>query len=122
VARRGNDLLGVVSFHGALDTQHPAQAGAVKAKILVCHGDADPFVPAEQVAKFEKEMKDANADVKVIKYPEAKHAFTNPDVDKVGLDGAAYQKAADEKSWNDMQQFFKELFGGATPAAPAATK
>jgi dienelactone hydrolase len=112
MARRGGgDLLGVISFHGALDTQHPAQVGEVKAKILVCHGDADPFVPAEQLAKFEKEMKDAGADVKVIKYPDAKHAFTNPDVDKVGLEGAAYNKAADEKSWNDMQQFFKELFG-----------
>jgi dienelactone hydrolase len=31
----------------------------VKARILVCHGDADPFVPPEQLAKFEKEMKDA---------------------------------------------------------------
>jgi dienelactone hydrolase len=111
MARRGQELLGVVSFHGALDTEHPAQSGAVKAKVLACTGDADPLVPREQVEKFEKEMKDAAADLKLIHYPDAKHAFTNPAADKVGMDAIGYNKAADEKSWNDMLQFFKELFG-----------
>jgi dienelactone hydrolase len=113
MARRGQELLGIVSFHGGLETEHPAQNGAVKAKVLVCTGDADPLVPAEQVQKLEKEMKDAGADAKVIHYPDAKHAFTNPNADKYGMPPIGYNKAADEKSWNDMQQFFKELFGGS---------
>ena len=112
LARRGQDLLGVVSFHGTLDTEHPAQSGQVKTKVLVCHGDADSFVPPEQLAKFEKEMKDAGADAKVIHYPNAKHAFTNPAADKVGMEAIGYNREADQKSWADMQQFFKELFGG----------
>jgi dienelactone hydrolase len=116
MARRGQDLLGVVSFHGVLDTEHPAQDGAVKAKILVCQGDTDPFVPPEQLEKFEQEMKKANANYKVIHYPEAKHAFTNPNADKAGIEGVSYNKAADEKSWQDMQAFFKEIFG--SPATP----
>src|SRR5687768_9199502 len=61
LARAGEDLKGVVSFHGALDTKEP-QRGQVKTKILVLHGDADPFVPPQQVAAFEQEMKDAGAD------------------------------------------------------------
>src|SRR5436190_5934240 len=113
MARRGQELVGVVSFHGNLETEHPAQPGAVKAKVLVCTGDADPLVPAEQVQKLEKEMKDAGADAKIIHYPDAKHAFTNPNADKYGMPPIGYNKAADEKSWNDMQQFFKELFGGS---------
>ena len=52
LARAGEDLKGVVSFHGALDTKQPAQPGQVKAKILVLHGAADPFVPPQQLAAF----------------------------------------------------------------------
>ncbi len=115
LARAGEDLKGVVSFHGALDTKEPAKAGQVKPKILVLHGAADPFVPPQQLEAFEKEMKDAKADYKVVQYEGAQHAFTNPDVDKVKLDGAKYQKAADEQSWKAMQDFFREIFGDAAP-------
>ncbi|MCZ6679207.1 MAG: dienelactone hydrolase family protein, partial [Candidatus Poribacteria bacterium] len=41
MARLGVDLDGVVSFHGSLSTSKPAQPGAIKAKILVCHGADD---------------------------------------------------------------------------------
>jgi dienelactone hydrolase len=39
----------VVSFHGILSTQKPAEPGKVKAKILICNGNDDPFVPREHV-------------------------------------------------------------------------
>src|SRR5438046_4050800 len=48
MARAGADLAAVVTFHGALATQTPAQPGKVKARILVLTGAADPFVPPEQ--------------------------------------------------------------------------
>src|SRR5437867_4683151 len=48
MARAGADLAAVVTFHGALATQTPAQPGKVKARILVLAGAADPFVPPEQ--------------------------------------------------------------------------
>ena len=115
LARAGEDLKGVVSFHGALDTQEPAKEGQVKAKALVLHGAADPFVPPQQLEAFEQEMKSAKADYRVIQYPDAQHSFTNPAVDKHNLDGAKYQRAADEKSWKDMRAFFAEIFGAATP-------
>jgi dienelactone hydrolase len=38
LARDGAPLTGIVSFHGGLETQQPAAAGQVKAKILVCTG------------------------------------------------------------------------------------
>ena len=115
LARAGEDMKGVVSFHGALDTKQPAKEGEVKAKILVCQGAADPLVPPDQVKAFEKEMKKANADCKIIRYEGAKHAFTNPDADKYNMPPIGYNKAADEKSWQDMQTFFKEVFGSAAP-------
>ena len=122
IARGGGELKGVVSFHGGLGTDQPAQEGAVKAKILVLHGADDSFVPPAEVEAFEKEMKNAKADYRIVRYPGAQHAFTNPDVDKIKLDGAKYNQAADEKSWKDMKAFFGEIFaavGSDSPAEPA---
>ena len=56
MARMGIDLKGVVSFHGSLGTSIPAEEGAVKARVLVCHGADDPFVPREQIDAFKAEM------------------------------------------------------------------
>ena len=117
LARAGEDLDGVVSFHGGLDTKQPAKQGQLKTKILVLHGAADPLVPPEQVRAFEDEMKQAKADYKIIPYADAKHAFTNPDADKYGLPPVSYNKSADEQSWKEMQSFFAQIFGAAAPKA-----
>jgi dienelactone hydrolase len=113
MARAGFDLKGVASFHGSLGTQTPAQPGKVKASVLVCTGADDPFVPAEQVEAFKKEMADAKADFQVFSYPGAKHSFTNPEADANGQKfnlPLAYNADADKKSWAEMQQLFKKIF------------
>ena len=38
LARSGADVSAIVCFHGDLSTAQPAQAGQIKAKVLVCHG------------------------------------------------------------------------------------
>ncbi|SDN91754.1 dienelactone hydrolase family protein [Pseudomonas jinjuensis] len=114
MARQGAPLAGVAAFHAPLGTNTPAQAGVVKARVLVEHGGADKLVPADQVAAFKAEMDKAKVDYKFVVQPGAKHSFTNPDADSAhqhhGLD-VAYDKTADEKSWADLQAFFKEIFG-----------
>jgi len=113
MALEGADLNGVVSFHGDLPTEPVKNPKDVKAKILVCNGAADPFNPKEKVEAFEKTMKDAGIDYTLINYPGAKHSFTNPAADSLGKKfdmPIAYNKAADEKSWNDMKNFFNEIF------------
>jgi dienelactone hydrolase len=107
MARAGADLKAVGTFHGALATQTPAQPGAVKAKLLIQTGEADPMVNAEAVAAFEKEMTDAHADFRIIRYPGAKHSFTNPEAGKHGVAGLEYNAAADQKSWQELIKFFK---------------
>jgi dienelactone hydrolase len=109
LARSGADVKGIVSFHGGLSTPSPQDAKNIKAKILALHGAADPFVNAEEVAAFEKEMTDAKVDYRLIKYPGAVHGFTNP-ANKNVPPGALYNEAADKASWSEMQEFFKELF------------
>lgn len=113
MARMGVDLKGVVSFHGSLATQQPAQAGEVKAKVLVCNGAADPFVSKDDIESIKKEMKQAGVDFTFKNYPGAKHSFTNPDADSYGAKfnlPLAYNKKADRDSWNDMKAFFKRCF------------
>jgi dienelactone hydrolase len=113
MARQGEPLKGVVSFHGSLNTEQPAKAGKVKARVLVLTGEADPFVPTEQVAAFKKEMDAAKVNYRVITYPGAKHAFTSKGADELGQKfkmPLAYNADADQKSWAEMQAFFKEIF------------
>jgi dienelactone hydrolase len=113
MARRGLDLDAVVSFHGSLGTQSPAQSGQVQARVLVCNGEADPFVKPEQITAFKKEMKDAKVNFEFISYPDAKHAFTNPAADAKGKEfniPLAYNEAADKQSWSDMKAFLNKAF------------
>jgi len=113
MARAGVDLSGVVSFHGSLDAPVPAKPGAVKAKVLVCHGADDQFISQEQIDKFKDEMKTAKVDFRFISYPGAKHSFTNPDADENAKKfniPLAYNANADKNSWDDMKEFFKKVF------------
>jgi dienelactone hydrolase len=113
MARIGTKLNGVVSFHGSLETQKPAQPGMVKAAVLVCNGEADSYVTAEQIAAFKQEMDNAGVDYRFINYDGAMHSFTNPEAtangEKFGI-AVAYDQAADQKSWQDMQDFFNRIF------------
>jgi dienelactone hydrolase len=113
LARDGAPLRGVVSFHGGLETQRPAVAGQVQAKILVCTGADDPFVPVAQVNALAAELTTAKADWQIISYGGTVHSFTNPDADRVGMPGIAYNKLADARSWKAMAAFFEEIFGEA---------
>ena len=111
-AKLGSDLDGVVSFHGGLEGA-PARKDLLKAKILVCHGGADNFVPQTQVDAFKKSMDSIGANYTFKVYPNATHAFTNPAADKNAEKfkmPIKYNPAADSASWNDMKTFFGQLF------------
>ncbi len=109
LARSGADIKGIVSFHGGLSTPTPQDAKNIKTKVLVLHGDADPYVKPEEVAAFEEEMKTAKVDYRLIKYPGAMHGFTNPDNKGIDPPGALYNADADKASWDEMQKFFKQI-------------
>lgn len=111
MAYAGADLAGVVSFHGSLPVPTAEQVDNIKAKILVAHGNADAFIPAERIAKFQGALDQADADWQMIYYAGARHGFTNPGADKYGIDNVRYDENADRRSWRHMQQFFNEIFG-----------
>ena len=108
LAREGAPLDVVASFHGLLQTDLPAEPGKVTARILVCHGDADPAVPRSQVTAFWEEMDAAGANWHFHSYSAVKHGFTNP---APPLNPAvAYDASADRQSWAAMFALFDEVF------------
>ncbi|MEO5681811.1 MAG: dienelactone hydrolase family protein [Chitinophagaceae bacterium] len=112
MARLGENLKGVVSFHGNL-IGVPANKNLLKAAILVCHGDADQFVKPEEVAAFKKQMDSVGAAYTFKTYAGATHSFTNPNSTAVGEKfkmPIAYNAAADTASWNEMRGFFDKIF------------
>ncbi len=110
MARAGLLLKGVISFHGGLDAPVPAKAGEIKSKVLVFHGANDPFVLQKDVLDFEQEMKDAKADWQLVIFGNTVHRFTVSDAGDDPSQGFAYNKEADERSWEMLQQFLKEIF------------
>lgn len=112
IARLGEPLNGVVSFHGSL-VGTPANKELTTAEILVCHGEADPFVPQSEVDRFKRQMDSIGKSYTFRSYPDATHAFTNPDATEMGKKfniPVAYNAAADTASWNDMKEFFRRIF------------
>jgi dienelactone hydrolase len=110
LARSGAEVLGVVSFHGGLDTPNTTDAKNIKAKVLALHGADDTFVPPPQVSAFQEEMRKANVDWQMVFYGGAVHSFTNPDSGSDPSRGMAYNEKADKRSWEHMKVFFAELF------------
>ncbi len=110
LARAGANLVGVVSFHGGLETPTPEDARSIKGKVLVLHGADDPFEPIEHVAALEKEMRAAGVDYQVVLYGGAVHSFTQKEAGNDPSTGAAYNEAADRRSWQAMTTFFAEIF------------
>lgn len=110
LARSGAPLAGAVSFHGALIVHEPADVAEIRAKLLVLNGAADPIVPDERVVAFHEELRTRpELDWQFVNYSGALHAFAVPGADSPEF-GAAYQEAADRRSWRAMRDFFDEIF------------
>jgi dienelactone hydrolase len=114
MARAGADLAGVAGFHASLGLNTPAPApGTVKAKILVLNGADDPFVKKEQYAQFKSDLDAAKADYKVITYPGAVHAFTNPEATAAGKKfnlPLRYDAKANKAAEAEASKMFAEVF------------
>ncbi len=109
LARMGADVNKVVSFHGNLIGVDPVK-DKIKAAILVCHGEADEYVPETEVAAFKKQMDSLNIPYTFKSYANATHAFTNPEATEKGKKfnmNIRYDAAADSTSWADMKAFLK---------------
>ena len=111
LAYTGADVRAVVTFHAALPEPTAEQAKAIKAKILICHGAADKFVPEKSAQALREALESAKVDYEMNYYGGATHSFTVPDIGKAGVPGLAYNAEADRRSWQDMLRLFHEALG-----------
>lgn len=109
LARSGADLAGVISMHGSLATSKPAEAGAIRGRLLVCHGALDPHVPMAQVTAFCEEMTAAAADWELIIYGGAMHGFTHGHAVPGAMSGVEYHPETDRRSFDAARQFLAEV-------------
>lgn len=109
LARSGEKVAGIVSFHGGLQTGAPAEADGIASPILVLTGAEDPVVPAEAVTAFEDELRAGGADDwQVVSYSGAMHAFAVPGTN-MPEHGSAFDATANRRSWVAMRDFFDEV-------------
>ena len=109
LARSGADVAGVVSFHGNLSTDDASMAKNIKAKVLALHGADDKFESPEQIAGFQKEMRDANVDWQFLAFGGAVHCFAIPKADN-SVPGCLYNERASKRGLKQMHLFFDEAF------------
>ena len=109
IARTGEPLAGVVSFHGLFDPPGNTSGNRILARILALHGWDDPLATPEEAVALGEELSGMAADWQLHCYGGVRHAFTNPAADaSTGV--TVYNDAADRRSWAAAQYFLCELF------------
>ncbi len=109
IARTGEALAGVISFHGLFDPPGNTADNRIAARILALHGWDDPLATPEQAVALGEELSSMGADWQLHCYGNVRHAFTNPSADaSTGV--TVYNETADNRSWAAAQYFLSELF------------
>lgn len=108
LGRAGADVDAIVSFHGDLASPTLADdAGKTRAKVLVCHGADDPYVPQRDVQQFVAAMQKTGVDWQLVEYSGTVHSFTEPSADS---DGARYNERSAKRSFAAMRALFDEVW------------
>jgi dienelactone hydrolase len=110
LARTGVPLSAISTFHSGLVAELPEDAGKIRARILVCHGDKDPLVKREHIDAFMTEMRRDNVDWQFNYYGVAAHSFTDETAGERGNPAFAYSKLSEDRSWAAMRHLFEEVF------------
>lgn len=108
MARAGTPLSAVVSFHGNLSLSAPAQDAAIRSRILVLHGDADPHVPPSEVQSFVEEMRAKKPDWQLVSFGGAVHSFSDPNANQPG--SSMYDEKVARRAFALMRDFLAEAF------------
>ncbi len=108
LARSGAKISGAVSFHGGLSSPTPEDAKKITARVLALHGADDPYVPAEEVAAFQAEMRAAKVDWELVSFGNAVHSFTDVDANTQGK--AQYNAVVAARAYALMDSFLGEAF------------
>ncbi|MCB9497148.1 MAG: dienelactone hydrolase family protein [Fibrobacteria bacterium] len=107
-ARAGLPFKAVASFHGSVKPFVPTTQDAVRGKILVLHGGADPNVTMDAVSAFVADAESSRTNYQIEIYSRAVHAFTNPEAGNDPTRGAAYDASAEKASFAAFHVLLEE--------------
>ena len=110
LARSGAPLAAVTAFHAGLLPQLPEDAGRIRGRILICHGDDDPVVNKDALTTVVDELRRDHVDWQLARYGNTVHSFTDPQADARNNPAFRYNAQADARSWAAMRQLFDEAF------------
>ena len=110
LARSGESLCGIVSFHGVYDHPGIVRDTRMVCAVLVLHGWDDPLAPPEALLALAEELTHVASDWEIDAYGHTGHAFTNP-LANIPEKGLYYKKASSDRAWEKMTSFFRERFG-----------
>ncbi|CAL1160310.1 unnamed protein product [Cladocopium goreaui] len=113
LARAGSfaGISAAVSFHGILDDgviasedmSHPDAP-----QVLICHGDADPFISAENRAACEEQLRRCKARWDMLVLGGVRHGFTNPAQALNPNPAFGYSARAASVSWKAAEDLLAE--------------
>jgi dienelactone hydrolase len=110
LARIGAPIKAVAGFHAGVLPGSAGDDARIRAKILLCHGAADPAVPAADILAFTEALSAAGVDWQLHLYGGVGHSFTNPEIDAWGFPGFGYDAQADARAWAALLELFGEVF------------
>jgi dienelactone hydrolase len=110
LARAGAPLAAVAGFHAGVLPGSAQDDKAIRARLLLCHGEEDPVVPASQVQDFTARLTEAGVDWQLHLYGGVGHSFTNEEIDAWDLPGFRYDENADRRSWAALRELLGEVF------------
>lgn len=110
LARAGAPLVAVAGFHAGLLPGTAEDDKAIRAKLLLCHGEKDPVVSASQIQDFTSRLTEAGVDWQLHLYGGVGHSFTNREIDAWNLPGFLYDEQADRRAWAAQRQLLDEVF------------
>jgi dienelactone hydrolase len=110
LARAGAPLAALIGFHAGILPGSAEDDQAIRARLLLCHGEEDPVVPASHVQEFTARLTGAGVDWQLHLYGGIGHSFTNREIDAWKLPGFFYDAKADRRSWAAMRLLLEEAF------------
>ena len=108
LARSGEDVIGVTSFHGIFEPNGLAPQ-PIKARVIAFHGWDDPMVPPAKVVALARELSEGGADWQILALGNTVHGFTNPGVDAFNNPAVRYSALASKRAWRAFDGFLEDL-------------
>jgi carboxymethylenebutenolidase len=94
-----DQIAAAAPFYGGGITGHLSQADRITSPMYLFFGEADPYIPMDEVRQIDSRLKSLGKDYKLKSYPGADHGF-------FCNERASYNSAAAADAWEELKGLF----------------